>query len=133
MSSTATATGHRKRPKILVVDDSEICRDATRVMLEENGFDVVTLDNQFSFSIALGREKPDLVLVDVNMPAIQGDRLVEVARQYRLHRCPIALYSDRPETELAKLVKSCGASGYIPKTADAKLLVRLIKRLLVGS
>ncbi len=121
-----------KRTKVLVVDDSEFCRDATRVMLEEHGFAVVTLDNQFSFSLALAREKPDLVLLDVNMPAIQGDRLVGIARQYRLHTCPIALYSDRPVEELAQLAKQCGASGYIQKTSDAALLVRLIRRLLAA-
>ena len=117
--------------KILVVDDSDLVRDVTRMMLEEYGYEVVTLDSGLGLSRALGREKPDLVLVDVSMPALSGNQIVDVARQHKLHRCPMVLFSDRPASELSLLAKQCGAAGFIQKTSNAKTLAQSVERFLV--
>jgi DNA-binding response OmpR family regulator len=116
--------------KILVVDDSDLCRDLTRMMLEDHGYVVVTLESGLGLSRALGREKPDLVLLDVTMPALSGTQIVEVTRQHKLHRCPIVLFSDRPPNELSVLARNCGAAGFIPKTSDADILVQSVGRFL---
>jgi two-component system sensor histidine kinase ChiS len=116
--------------KILVVDDSDLCLDLTRMMLEEYGYEVVTLSSGLGLSRALGREKPDLVLLDVSMPAVSGDQIVEVARQNKQHRCPIVLFSDRPVGELAMLARNCGAAGFIAKTSDARTLAQSVSRYL---
>jgi DNA-binding response OmpR family regulator len=112
--------------KILVVDDSDLCRDLTRMMLEDYGYTVVTLES-------LGREKPDLVLLDVSMPALSGNQIVEVTRQHKLHRCPIVLFSDRPTGELSALARDCGAAGFIAKTSNAHLLAESVGRFLGGA
>ena len=117
--------------KILVVDDSDLCRDLTRMMLETFGFEVVTLASGLGLSRALGREKPDLVLLDVSMPALSGNQVVEVTRQHRLHRCPIVLFSDRPAGELSVLARDCGAAGFIAKTANAHSLAQSVSRFLM--
>lgn len=116
--------------KILVVDDSDLCRDLTRMMLEDHGYEVVTLESGLGLSRALGREKPDLVLLDVSMPAVSGTQIVEVTRQHKLHRCPIVLFSDRPPAELSRLATSCGAAGFIAKTSNAQTLARSVERFL---
>jgi two-component system chemotaxis response regulator CheY len=118
--------------KILVIDDSDLCRDLTKMMLEDSGYEVITLNSGFGLSRALGREKPDLVLVDVSMPALSGNALVEVARAHNLHRCPLVLFSDRPVDELSQLAKQCGAAGFIAKTSNASLLVESVRRFLVA-
>jgi len=118
--------------KILVVDDSDLCRDLTRMMLEGYGYHVITLESGLGLSRALGREKPDLVLLDVSMPALSGNQIVAVTRQHKLHRCPIVLFSDRPTGELSALAKTCGADGFIAKTADASELARSVGRFLVA-
>src|SRR6478735_4749704 len=120
----------RMPKKILVVDDSDLCRDLTRMMLEDRGYVVVTLDSGLGLSRALGREKPDLVLLDVTMPAVSGTQIVEVTRQHKLHRCPIVLFSDRPPNELSVLARNCGAAGFIPKTSDADSLAASVGRFL---
>jgi two-component system sensor histidine kinase ChiS len=116
--------------KILVVDDSDLCRDLTRMMLEGFGYEVVTLDSGLGLSRALGREKPDLVLLDVSMPAVSGNQIVEVAQQHKLHRCPIVLFSDRPAGELSVLARDCGAAGFIAKTSNAHALAQSVGRFL---
>jgi CheY-like chemotaxis protein len=116
--------------KVLIVDDSEICRDTVRDMLEEHGHQLVEVDSPFGLSRAVQSEKPDLVLIDVQMPALRGDQLVKVVLQHRLHRCPLVLHSDRPEAELMQLVRSSGANGYIRKTDDAVSFMRELRRFL---
>jgi FixJ family two-component response regulator len=119
-----------RRKKVIVVDDSEICRETVRDMLEEGGMDVVTLDSPFGLSRTMQSERPDLVLVDVQMPALRGDQLVSVVLQHRLHRCPIVLHSDRPPSELADLTKKSGASGFICKTDDSATFLREIYKFI---
>ena len=116
--------------KILVVDDSDLCRDLTKMMLEDFGYQVVTLESGLGLSRALGREKPDLVLLDVSMPALPGNHAVEVTRQHKLHRCPIVLFSDRPAGELSTLAERCGAAGFIAKTSNAHSLAQSVQRFL---
>jgi CheY-like chemotaxis protein len=116
--------------KILLVDDSEIVREMVRLTLGGHGYTVVTLDGPFGFSRALLDEKPDLVLMDVSMPALRGDRLAEVAQRSALHSCPIVLFSTHPDEELAKLVEASGVTGFIRKTGNAELLLREIERFI---
>jgi CheY-like chemotaxis protein len=116
--------------KVLLVDDSEIVREMVRLTLTEHGYTVVTLDGPFGFSRVLLDEKPDLVLMDVSMPALRGHRLAEVAQRSALHSCPIVLFSTHPEEELAALVASSGVTGYIRKTGNADLLLHEIERFI---
>lgn len=123
----------RSRARILVVDDSAICLEATAMMLEDSGYEVVTIDSPFALSSALAREGPDLVLIDVTMPGLSGDKLVEIAVRNRGERTPvIVLHSDRSEHELRDLARGCGAAGFVRKTSDAEQLTREIDRFLRG-
>jgi len=75
-------------------------------------------------------ERPDLALVDVTMPALRGDKLVELARRGGGVVCPIVLYSDRPVAELDGLVQACGAVGYICKNDNEKALADSVKKFI---
>ena len=120
----------RSRARVLIVDDSPIIRDFVQSVLEQDGYEVIGLDSPTGFSRALVQEKPDIVLMDVSMPALSGDKLVEIALRSGLHRCPIVLFSDRSDAELTRLVEECGASGYIRKTADMGALSIKLRRFL---
>jgi DNA-binding NtrC family response regulator len=120
----------RRRAKILIVDDSQIMREFVQTILADEGYEVIGLDSPTGFSRTLVQEKPDLVLMDVSMPALSGDKLVEIALRSGLHHCPIVLYSDRTDAELAALADECGAAGYIRKSQDPSLLGLKIRRFL---
>jgi CheY-like chemotaxis protein len=134
MNQKLTPQPARPARRILVVDDSQICLEATAMMLEDAGCTVVTVDSPFALSSALVREQPDLVLVDVTMPGLTGDKLVEITLRNRTGgRAPvIVLHSDRSEAELRALARSCGAAGFIRKTSDQQTLAREIDRYLGG-
>lgn len=103
------------------------------MMLEDAGYEVVTVDSPFALSSAMTRDLPDLVLVDVTMPGLSGDKVVEITMRNRTDRAPvIVLHSDRSEHELRDLARSSGASGYIRKTSDASQFARDIARYLRG-
>lgn len=116
-----------RRPKVLVVDDNEVCRAVVRETLEEDGFDVIELGSPVGMSSVVNHEKPDVVLMDVEMPAIEGDKAVEILLKHRLHDCKILLYSGRSAAELEKLARSCGASGFVPKTVTDAALATAIR------
>ena len=111
----------RERRKILVVDDSAVVRSSARWALEGAGYDVAVLESPFAFSQALATEKPDLVLMDVSMPGLRGDALLQIGRRYGAYRCPIVLFSSQPSSELSALVSSLGLAGFIPKDLNVLL------------
>ena len=114
-------------PKILAIDDSELALEVTRSMLEDAGFQVITMNSALGASAAIVKENPALVLCDMAMPALSGDRLIDVLRKNKiLQNTRIVLYSDRPIAELEQAVKRCGADGYIQKTGDPQEFIRRV-------
>lgn len=118
-------------PKILILDDEELHAKALVCLLKTRGYAVVTTGDPLGFVELLGREKPDLALVDVKMPALSGDSLVQfVKSQPGVHRCPLVLWSSIDPEELQRLVKSSGADGYIHKLARLDELYEEVRRYL---
>jgi CheY-like chemotaxis protein len=119
-----------KGRKILIIDDSEVVREVARFVLEAQGHEVTELSSAFGSSQTLNKLRPDLVLIDVEMPGLRGDKVVEVVLNHKLHRCPIVFYSDRPEAELRELVARTGATGYIRKSPGGDRLAEEVERYL---
>lgn len=125
--SPSTRAVPTRRPKVLVVDDNEVCRAVVRETLEEDGFDVIELGSPVGVSSVVNHERPDVVLMDVEMPALEGDKAVEILLKHRLHECKILLYSGRSAAELERLARSCGAAGFVPKTVTDAALAEAIR------
>jgi len=124
--SAAPRANPPRRHKVLIVDDNEVCRAVVRESLELGGFEVIELENPLGMSRVVNHEKPDVVLMDVEMPAMEGDKAVEIFLKHRLHDCTILLYSGRSPRELETLARNCGATGFVPKTVtDAALALAI--------
>jgi CheY-like chemotaxis protein len=120
-----------KQEPVVVIDDSDITRELVRRSLEDAGYRVVALESAVGSTSVIFREEPDLVLLDVNMPTLSGERLAEILRgNARLAHCRILLYSGASQEELSKLVRATGADGYISKSLDTDALVQQIRRSL---
>ena len=115
---------------ILLLDDSPLVLDATREVLEGAGHTVFAVSEPARFFSLLTAERPELALVDVSMPTLEGDAVVWIARAHQLHACQIVLYSAKAADELEKLVSSSGADGFICKTMDNDELLRNVARYL---
>jgi DNA-binding response OmpR family regulator len=120
-------------PKVLIIDDDELgARTAARA-LRTRGYEALITTSPIGFSRLLNEEKPDLVLVDVKMPALSGDSLVQIIKsQPDVHRCPLVLWSSKHPDELERLVKTSGADGYIHKSGGPDEFEENVRRFLGG-
>lgn len=105
-----------KRMKILVVDDDQGHLVATKEILEMEGHEVVTHNSPFRTTELVTTCRPDLVILDINMPALSGETLCALVRgnSYR-NDVPIYFYSSNDEDSLRKSVLRFGANGYVCK------------------
>jgi len=102
--------------RVLIVDDQEPFRLAARMVVEAtDGFDVVGEAETGEDSVTMARElAPDLVLMDVNLPGING---LDATRQILegSDAVVVLLLSTYEEEEYAPRAAECGAKAYIPK------------------
>lgn len=106
----------RVKKRILIVDDDERNLIATKELLEEEGYEVITQHGWFGTTNAVKKLKPDLVLLDINMPALSGDRLSSVLLSNdKTKDVPIVFYSSNDEDSLRNDVSKYGVKGYICK------------------
>jgi two-component system, OmpR family, response regulator len=117
--------------KILVIDDSVLALEFAKATLESLGYEVETNPSPFGTQSIIQTKKPDLVLMDVDMPAIKGDALCTLIKKNpRMAGTRVVLYSSIEELELARLAKECKADGFIHKTGDPAVLREKLERLL---
>jgi DNA-binding NarL/FixJ family response regulator len=114
------------RAKIVILDDSAIILELMKDALERT-YDVVCVDNPIGFGALLKREQPDLALVDVNMPALRGDKLVEIAKRNLPSSATLVLFSTMAEAELSALARQAGAAGYVQKSSDVSSVCALAR------
>ncbi len=120
-------------PKILIVDDDEMHLTCARELLEAEGYEVDVHHTAFGATERLIRTRPDLVLVDVNMPALSGEGLVTVLRR-RVHAAGVRvlLYSSNDEAALRETANRLEIDGYVCKGDPAELR-RKVGRALSGA
>lgn len=118
--------------KILIIDDDQAHLDSARGILEAEGYEVFTHNQPFGATNAVIRLQPDLVLLDVNMPALSGDRLAEVMRaNAHTRNVKVALHSSNDEDHLRTTARRLGLDGYICKGSPATLR-RKVAGLVAG-
>jgi DNA-binding response OmpR family regulator len=114
---------------IVVMDDSALVLDMLRDALEAHGFQVRTAATLKELEQQLVGLRPDLFILDVQMPEMFGDDVAQVLRDVRAHRAPILLYSSVDESSLAARASDVGVE-YVPKQAGTGVLVDRIRTLL---
>jgi CheY-like chemotaxis protein len=120
-----------RRPKVVVIDDSEVVLEVTKNALEGAGYEVITHDRPAGCVALILHEKPDLVLMDVNMPGLGGDTIVSVfARAQPSGETVVLLYSSLSAEVLRTKAAAAGAHGFIQKSGDLFGLVREVSRWL---
>ncbi len=103
--------------RVLIVDDQEPFRMAARMVVDATeGFEVVGEAETGEASVDMARElSPDLVLMDVNLPGINGLDATRRILADGVGRTVVLLLSTYEEEEYAPRAAECGASAYIPK------------------
>lgn len=117
------------KPLILVVDDDRPILLLMQSLLREFGFDPVATDSGPKAIDTARERRPDLILLDRNMPGMSGDEVLRTMRgEPSLAAIPIFILSGEPlaPAEIARL----GATGAILKPFDVPQLVATIRREL---
>lgn len=117
--------------KILVIDDDEKVLAIAKRNLESAGYQVLTSNSALKMPQIVQRERPDLVLLDVEMPALSGEHVLDLATLFDFLRAtPIVIHSSKSEEDLQSLVARSQAKGYIRKTANAITFVTQVQKFM---
>ena len=117
--------------KILIIDDDKRTLEMAAKLLEPRGFAVVTYGGKFDRLNFVVRNKPDLVLLGVNMPFLAGDELFKLFADHpSLKDIPVAYFSSNDEASLRLMVIQTGAAGYISKSEMGADFAGKVARIL---
>ncbi len=116
------------KEKILVVDDDKNICELLRMYLEKEGYSVVMAHNGVDAVNVFNTENPDLVLLDIMLPQLDG---WQVCREIRkVSEKPIIMLTAKDETFDKVLGLELGADDYVTKPFDTKEIVARIKAVL---
>ena len=118
--------------KILVVDDNQDLVDLLVNVLERDGrFETRTANNGFDAGMMVKEYRPDLIILDVMLPDINGkDVCVRVRNDRSLEAVKIVCVSGEVEADKIEELRRAGADEFVPKPFNTDSLVELICKLL---
>jgi excisionase family DNA binding protein len=118
-------------PLVLIVDDDDRLREYVRVNLEAEGYVVREAASAEDGLAALEDESPDLILLDVMMPKVDGwEMLQRVHEKHGVGSIPVIMFSGKVDEQSATEATSRGAQGFIGKPFDPRALIESTKQLL---
>lgn len=119
------------RGTVLVVDDSSTVRLQVRGVLEAEGFSVVEAEDGIAALRQLDAAAPELLIVDVHMPGMDGIAFVAEVRRHPAHaKTPIFMLTTESAGGVAAAGRKAGATAWIVKPFQAESLRRGIAKVL---
>ena len=116
------------RPRVLVVDDDESIRQFIEMALGDDGFDVALAEEGAVALAASERFRPDVILLDMRMPGVDGWRFAEAYRAGPGPHAPILVLT--AARDAAKYAAEIGADAHLAKPFELAELLRLLKGLV---
>ncbi len=119
------------RHKILIVDDEPDIVETLSFMLQARNFDVVTASDGLEALSKVKSEHPDLVLLDIMMPGMDGyDVCVKLKTDKETKNIPVVMLTARGENEAVIRAHKSGANDYIVKPFTLPTLINKLNKLL---
>ncbi len=117
--------------KILVVEDSATMVSLLKARIEASGFEVIAAADGTDGLAKIKDEKPDLVILDVRMPGMDGFEVCRLAKaDPQTKDIPIIFVTTASQQKDLARGKEVGGDGYITKPYDGKLIITEINKLL---
>lgn len=118
-------------PVVLVVDDSPTVRKIVQLTLQREHIRVVTAGDGLSALATVADEQPDLILLDIMLPRMDGYNICQVVRKNMAYKdMPIIMLSGKDGLFDKMRGKLSGSTEYITKPFDSAELVQTVKRHL---
>jgi len=123
-----------RRLKVLVVDDDPIVLEVVRDRLARAGHHVIVRDSAIGTTLHVALELPDVVLLDVKMPAISGTELAQLIKKNRAGRnATVIFYTSIDDAELVALVGRAEAERTLRKSMSDVEFLQSFERLAARS
>ncbi len=120
-----------ERPKILVVDDSRTIRRTAEALLEQAGYQVVTARDGFEALALTADERPDLILVDVMMPRLDGYQTCALIKHNpHFRRIPVIMLTSKDGLFDRARGRLAGSDEYLTKPFAREELLEALARHL---
>ena len=117
-----------KLRRILIADDDDDNRIPLKLMLKMNRYDVLEARDGQEAIDRIRRDKPDLVLMDITLPILDGLEATRlIRREAEFQTLPIIFISGYENQETLDRVKACGGTGYISKPIEFDDLKQMIE------
>jgi type IV pilus assembly protein PilB len=124
LSATTLANRQHARRRVLVTDDEPITRMLVKLLLEKTDFEVLEAANGRDAVEIAAREHPDLVLIDLNMPEMDGyEAITRMRKDLSLATMPILVLTSEEGPGVERRVLQLGADDYIMKPFNPDVLL----------
>lgn len=119
----------KNKPKILVIEDDEYSRDALAHLLSAEGYETLSAHDGESGLTQAHEQRPDLIIVDLDLPGINGRQVIEMIRNDGpLSEIPILIVTGADVKEAETAVEA-GANGYLTKPIEFDDLTGVLSEL----
>jgi CheY-like chemotaxis protein len=115
--------------KILVVDDEPPIRQLLDALLSLNGYDVILAESGKQGLEFYHRERPEVVVLDLNMPGMDGIAVLQQIRELNPDQ-PVIIFTGSVSAEIEQRLRAMGANEMIEKEFQSSRLLDTLKRLL---
>ncbi|HEX4939311.1 MAG TPA: twitching motility response regulator PilH [Candidatus Kapabacteria bacterium] len=120
-------------PRVLIVDDSPTETYKFKEILEKHGFQIITADNGADGVAVARQEKPDVVLMDVVMPGLNGFQATrQLSKGDETKHIPVIIVTTKDQETDKVWGRRQGATDYLTKPVDEAVLIDTIKRAMSG-
>jgi len=127
VAPAAPAVSASKR-KVLIADDDRMTRLILRMLLEKEGHTVFEADNGATGMETARRERPDLMMVDLQMPDMDGFQFLEMIRgDENLMSLPVIVLTSDTSSEVEAKVLEMGADDYVSKPFEPEVLLSRLR------
>lgn len=120
-----------KKAKIAIIDDEKALVETLKSFLEERGFSVISAYDGVSGLELIKREKPDIVILDITMPELDGrDVLIQLKKNEDTKSIPVIMLTVKNEPFEVDYGMELGADDYLPKPCEVHRLLKHIDAIL---
>jgi CheY-like chemotaxis protein len=120
-------------PKILIVEDHQDSREVLAFMLRRMGYKVIEASNGLEAIEKARAEGPDLVIMDLGLPGINGiEATVKLKQDPKTAHIPVIAHSAWSEGQYRAAALKAGMVEYLPKPTAPRVFREVLQRLLKG-